>query len=225
MPSKDDVELLGGWEGYRVGVVQRFAPGQYGPKAEVWIELIRAGPPFICSGCARSFNRGHDWEERRVRDLPILDAETHIHLQRFRVDCPDCGRVAEQLPWLAKHARETRRLTESVARLCQIASIKHVAEFYGLSWDTVKRIDKAYLAEHLGEPDLSYLRLLALDEFAIKRGQRCATIFVEPERKEVLCVCRGRSREDIRPFLEKLGEAGRKRIQWFGVPPPLVQRG
>jgi len=213
LPSKDVISLLGGWEGYRVGVVQRFPPGQNGPKAEVWIELIRAGPPFICSGCGRSFDRPHDWEERWVRDLPILDAETHIHLQRFRVDCPDCGRVVEQLSWLAKHARETRRLAESVARLCQIASIKHVAEFHGLSWDTVKRIDKAYLAEHLGEPEFSNLRLLALDEFAIKRGHRYATIFVEPERKEVLWVCRGRSREDIRPFFEKLGEEGRQRIE------------
>jgi transposase len=193
--------------------VQRFRPGQYGPKAEVWIELIRDRSPFVCSGCGRSFERYHDWEERWVRNLPILDAETRIHVQRFRVNCPDCGRVVEQLSWLAKHARETRRLAESVARLCRFASIKHVAEFYGLSWDTVKRIDKTCLQEQLGEPDLSDLRLLAMDEFAVKRGHRYATLFVEPERKEVLWVCRGRGREDIRPFFEKLGDAGRRRLE------------
>jgi transposase len=213
LPSKDVTALLGGWEGYRVGCVQRSPAGEKGQKAEVWIELIRQKKPFVCSGCGRSFKRYHDWEERWLRDLPILDAETHICFQRFRVDCPDCGRRVEELPWLAKHARETRRLAESVARLCKVASIKDVAEFYGLSWDIVKRIDKAYLEEQLGEPDLSGLSLLAMDEFALKRGHRYATVFVEPERKQVLWVCRGRSRVDIRPFFEKLGEEGCKRIE------------
>jgi transposase len=61
-------------------------------------------------------------------------------VQRFCVNAPDCSRVVEQLPWLAKHARETRRLAKSGARLCQIASIKHAAKFYGLSRNTVKRM-------------------------------------------------------------------------------------
>jgi transposase len=213
LPGSDVTTLLGEWEGYRIGVVQRFPAGQHGPKPEVWIELVRESGPFVCSGCGRSFDRPHDWEERWVRDLPILDAETHVWLQRFRVDCPDCGRWLERLSWLAKHARATRRLAESVARLCQVASVKNVAEFYGLSWDAVKRIDKAYLQEQLGEPDLSNLTLLAMDEFAIKRGHRYATIFVEPQRKEVLWVCRGRSREEIRPFFERLGEDGRKQVE------------
>lgn len=213
MPSEDVTELFGEWEGYRISLVQRFPAGQYGAKAEVWINLIRTSAPFTCSGCRRSFKRCHDWEERWVRDLPILDAETRICFQRFRVDCPDCGRRVEELPWLAKHARETRRLAESVAWLCKVASIKDAAEFYGLGWDAAKRIDKAYLEEQLGEPDLSGLELLAMDEFAIKRGHRYATIFVEPQRKQVLWVCRGRSREDIRPFFEKLGEEGRQRIE------------
>lgn len=213
MPSKDVTALLGEWEGYRIGTVQRFAAGKQGPRPQVWIELIRGCGPFVCLGCGRSWDRPHDWEERWVRDLPILDAETHLLFQRFRVDCPDCGRRVERLSWLAKHGRVTRRLAESVARLCKVASVKDVAEFHGLSWDAVKRIDKAYLQEQLGEPDLSSLTLLAMDEFAIKRGHRYATIFVEPERKEVLWVCRGRSRQDIRPFFARLAEKGRKRIE------------
>jgi len=64
-------------------------------------------------------------------------------------------------------------------------AVKHVAEFYGLGWDAVKAIDKTYLEATLGEPDLSDLTVLAMDEFAIKRGHRYATIFVEPQRKEI----------------------------------------
>ena len=104
-------------------------------------------------------------------------------------------------------------MAESVARLCKVLAIKHVAEFYGLDWDAVKAIDKSHLKATLGEPDLSDVDLLAMDEFAVKKGHRYATIFVEPQRKQVLWVCKGRSREDIRPFFEMLGEAGRRRIR------------
>jgi transposase len=134
-------------------------------------------------------------------------------LKRFRAACPACGPKVERLSWLELHARVTNRLAESVARLCRDATVQAAAEFYGLGWDAAKAIDKAYLERTLGEPDLSNLTLLALDEFALKKGQRYATIFVEPTRKQVLWVCKGRSREDIRPFFERLGVAGRPRLQ------------
>jgi transposase len=137
---------------------------------------------MICSGCGGTCERYHDWEERWIRDLPILDAQTHLLVQRFRVGCPRCGPKLERLSWLDKYARVTKRLADSVARLCRVLPVKHVAKFYGLGWDAVKEIDKAYLKATLGEPDLSALTILAMDEFAIKRGHRYATIFVEPNR-------------------------------------------
>lgn len=193
--------------------MERFEAGVKGPAAEVWIELIREPGPFLCSGCGRTCERYHDWEERWVRDLPILDAQVHVCVKRFRAACPDCGPKVERLPWLARYARVTTRLAESVARLCRNLAIRHVAEFYGLGWDAVKAIDKEWLETTLGEPDLSRVTLLAMDEFAIKKGHRYATIFVEPNRRQVLWVCRGRSREEIRPFFEQLGDEGRRRIQ------------
>ena len=214
MPSEDVTALLGEWEAYRVGFVERRGPDAEGAAGQVWIELIRRSDvPMICSGCGQACGRYHDWEERWIRDLPILDAETHLLVQRFRVACPACGPKLEHLPWPAKYARVTGRLAGSVARLCKVLPIKHVAEFYGLGWDAVKAIDKAWLEAALGEPDLTGLNSLAMDEFAVKRGHRYATIFVEPNRKEVLGVCRGRSREEIRPFFEKLGAEGCQRIE------------
>ena len=212
MPADDATAILGGWEGYRVLRATRREGGD-GQSAEVWIELYRERPTYICSGCLRDRERYHDWEERWVQDLPILDAQTHVCFPRFRVACPECGPKVELLPWLEKSARVTNRLAESVAWLCREATVQAAAERYGLSWDTAKAIDKAYLGRTLGEPDLSNVTLLALDEFAIKKGHRYATIFVEPTSKRVLWVCKGRSREEIRPFFEKLGGDGRRRIQ------------
>lgn len=214
MPSEEVTALLGEWEGYRVGFIERREGDGEGVRPYVFIELTRrADVAMICSGCGQTCERYHDFEERTVRDLPILDRETHLLVPRFRVACPACGPKLEHLSWLPSYARVTGRLARSVARLCSLLPIKHVAKFYGLSWDAVKRIDKAWLRATLGEPNLAGLEYLAMDEFAIKRGHRYATVFVEPNRKEVLWVCRGRAREDIRPFFEKLGVEGRRGIR------------
>jgi transposase len=109
------------------------------------------------------------------------------------------------LEWLEPYARITRRLAESVSRLCKVASIRHVAQFFELDWKTVKGIDRAALERELGPIDLDDVDVIAMDEFAIQKGHRYATVVVEPTRKRVLWVGRGRGREDVRPFFILLG--------------------
>src|SRR6187401_1294900 len=107
----------------------------------------------------------------------------------------------------------TRRLGESVAQLCRVASIRHVASFFGLDWKTVKDLDFASLQHQLGPVDLDGLEVIGMDEFAIQKGHRYATVIVEPMRKRVLWVGRGRGREDVRPFFELLGPERCKRLR------------
>lgn len=212
MPTEDLIDVLGSWEGYRVVRAER-RPGVDKRPAEIWIELAHGRGPFVCSGCGRRSKKYHDMEERWVRDLPILDAETWLLVPRFRVACPVCGPKLEYLPWLAKWSRVTKRLAESVVRLCAVLPIRHVADFYGLDWDTVKAIDKRHLQEKLEQVDLSEVSVIGLDEFAIQKGHRYATVIVEPSCKRVLWVGRGRGRADIRPFFDLLGAEGRARLE------------
>ncbi len=97
--------------------------------------------------------------------------------------------------------------------MCRHLPLKRVAEFFGLHWNTVKAIDKRYLKEKLGPVELSGLRVIAMDEFAIQKGHRYATVIVDPTIKKVLWVGRGRGRKDIRPFFKALGKKGRKRLK------------
>jgi len=204
--SEGDVTAwLGGWEGYRVDKIERVE----GNKPAIWITLAgRPDRPMICEGCGETVAQVHDSTVRTVRDLPILDAETRLLVPRRRVACPRCGPRLERLDWLGRYARVTARLAESVAKLCQALPVKQVAAFFGLAWTTVKTIDKAYLLRTLGPVDLDGIRALAMDEFAIQKGHRYATVVVEPHTKRVLWVGRGRSRESVRPFFEMLGPKG-----------------
>jgi len=168
---------------------------------------------MLCDGCGEPVDRVHDLVDRFVRDLPLFDAQTHLLVWRRRVDCPRCGPKLERLSWLEKFARVTVRLAESVVRLCSILPIKHVARFFGLGWDQVKAIDKAYLQRKLDPVDLSDVRMIAMDEFAIHRGQSYATVAVETATRRVLWVGRGRGREDVRPFFDLLGPEGCRRLR------------
>jgi transposase len=97
--------------------------------------------------------------------------------------------------------------------MCQVTAVKHVAGYFGLGWDQVKGIDKRWMKQTLGPVDLSGVEVIAMDEFAIHRGHRYATVVVEATQKRVLWIGKGRGREDIRPFFDLLGVEGCKRIR------------
>jgi transposase len=211
LSQPDLITFAGGWEGYRVVSTTTTDTDKV---RRIEIELVpKFREKLLCPSCGKQCTGVHDTSKRIVRDLPILDALTYLIVHRRRLFCPHCGPVLESLPWLAKYARVTARLAESVAKLCCCLPIKHVAEFFALSWDQVKEIDKRSLQQRFGSVDLSDIEVIGMDEFALRKGHRYAIVIVEPHRKEVLYVAKGRSRESIRPFFQQLGEEGCKRLK------------
>ncbi len=211
MAQEHPITRLGGWAGY--DVVEDWQERRDG---QSWC-VLRLQPVTgwlrQCSHCGESTRAVHDQQERRVRDLPIFEHRVELIVPRLRVACARCGPKLERLSWLEPYARVTRRLCESVAQLCRVASIRHVASFFGLDWKTVKDLDFASLQRQLGPIDLDGLEVIGMDEFAIQKGHRYATVIVEPMRKRVLWVGRGRGREDVRPFFELLGPERCKRLR------------
>jgi transposase len=214
MAYEEIAALLGGWDGFElVGVARAPAsPTQAAPQILLTLRPV-PGHAKRCSRCGEIVEEIHDVAERRVRDLPILEAETWLILPRARLRCPRCGPTVEAVPWLDRYQRMTTRLAETIGRLAQVLPIKHVAQWFGVGWETVKQIDKRALVARLGPVDLSDVRVIAMDEFAIQRGHRYATIVVEVPSKRVLWVGRGRSRDEIRPFFTLLGPAGCARLE------------
>ena len=216
MTMNQFIEKLGGWEGYRIQKIEDPQEEESQDDRRKFVSVELTPIPGIlrkCSGCGRATRKIHDIDWRYVRDLPILEAETWLWIGRVRVACPDCGPKLEDLPWLAPYSRMTRRMADGVAMLCKVLPIKHVADYLNLGWDTVKAIDKAYLEETLGPIDLAGVEQIVMDEFAIHKGQRYATVIVEATTKRVLWVGRGNGREDIRPFFELLGPEGRRSLK------------
>ena len=207
MAYEDITMLLGGWEGFELVDVRR-EPAAGGAVAAIEL-VLRPVPnyPKRCSHCGEVVAEVHDVSERRVRDLPILEAETWLVFPRARLACPRCGPTVEVVPWVDRYQRLTRRFAEAIARLAQLLPIKHVAAWIAVGWETVKQIDKRALAARLGPVALDGVRVLAIDEFALHRGQRYATVVADADTRRVLWVGEGRDREAVRAFFALLGPA------------------
>ena len=177
MSDIDPTQILGEWEGYVVKAVRRLPKSRDAKFPRIRIELTpREGQLGRCSGCGRRVASVHETTDRVVRDLPILDAQTYLVVPRRRLACPRCGPKLERLSWLAPWGRVTTRLAESVARLCQVMSVKHVAQYYGLGWDRVKgrigskRIEQIVSSQHRSAYQRAAEVLGALAECFLLRG-------------------------------------------------------
>jgi transposase len=104
-----------------------------------------------------------------------------------------------------RHARITRRLADFVGLWCEKLPVAHVCKLSGLHWETVRRIDRERLEGQLAAlPEARPVRLV-MDEFALFKGHRYATVVLDADTRQVLWVGEGRSREALRPFFEWLG--------------------
>ena len=160
----------------------------------------------LCSSCLRLCRHVYDSSFRCVRDADFLGLKTFLYLPVRRVRCDSCGIKVEYIPWLSRYSRITIRLQNQTEALARVLPIKHVTELVDLHWDTVKNIDKLRLSREVKEPDWRRVKRLVMDEFAIHKGHRYATVIVNADNHQVLWVCLGNRRVDIRPFFEHLGK-------------------
>jgi transposase len=212
------LEHVGGWEGFEVASVtteETLEPDVFGLTAPRLIIELRPKPdvPKRCSRCGAVVGEIHDGSLRRVRDLPLWDHDTWLIVPRARLQCPRCGPTVEAVTWLDRYQRMTKRLVDKIAGLAQVLPLKTVARLVGVGWDTVKQIDQRALAARLGPVDLTGVRQIAIDEFALHRGHRYATIVVEVATKRVLWLAQGRDGAALDGFFTALGPAGCQRLE------------
>jgi transposase len=208
MAFEEITALLGGWPGFELIGVER-VPAREGQAPTVELTLrARAGETKHCGRCGAAVAEVHDVTQRRIRDLPILDADTWLIVPWARVRCPQCGPTAEQVPWLDRYQRMTTRCAEWIAGWAQLLPLEHVSRQCHVHWTTVKQIDQRALTRRLGPPDLRGVRVLAVDEFALRRGHRYATIVVEVPTKRVLWISHERDQRALDSFFAALGPAG-----------------
>jgi len=170
------------------------------------VSLMSTAATACCSECGASAKRVHSRYQRTVADLPCGDDQVVLRLWVRRFFCPNaaCARrlFAERLSeFVEPYARRTTRLLHALRAIgftvggeagARLTRHLHLPT----SASTLLRALKALLP-----PSTSPVRVLGVDDWAWKKGQRYGTILVDLERHQVIDLLRERSSEGFAQWL------------------------
>jgi transposase len=166
------------------------------------LSLMSTAATACCSECGARAKRIHSRSQRTVADLPCGDDQVVLRVWGRRFFCPNaaCARrlFAERFADLAApYAHKTIRLLHTLRAIgftvggedgARLAHYLHVPT----SSSTLLRTIKA-----VAPPSMPSVRVLGVDEWAWKKGQRYGAILVDLERQQVIDLLRARSSEGV----------------------------
>ena len=181
--------------------------------AQIDVEPDRRFQP-VCIRCGQTASGVHSWEQRTVRDLSLAATWVWITCRYRKVLCANChGIHIEDLELFQPYLRVTTRLARYIYSLCQLMTVTQVSEHTGLDWKTVKNIDKYYLEQDHGQPNLEGLRVLAVDEIAVRKGHNYLTVVLDFLTGRVVFVGKDRKAKTLKRFFNQLSICQRKKIE------------
>src|SRR5882672_3404217 len=171
------------------------------------VQAVRRAVP--CPGCARSSRRIHSYYERRLADLPWsgIPVKVRLRSRRFFCDADDCSQrvFTERLPeTVATYARRTLRLQQALRWLGLAlggAAGARTAQRLGLT------VSGSTLLRHLRrmplapDQDQTAPRVLGMDDWAWRKGQRYGTILCDLERGRVVDLLPDRQSNTVAEWL------------------------
>lgn len=209
MKKKNDVKMnpsdLYHQHGVREQVCTR---AEYGSKTIVLHIRTKKGK-FYCTRCKSSDVIRSGVVTREFRTVPIGGKPVVLRMTVQRLECKEYHHVSqEHIHFAAPQTTYTRRLAKYAVELCRIAPIKSVAAHLNLSWNTVKEMVKDYMERNYSKPDISGLRVIDIDEFAVKKGHVYKTIVVDLETGCIVYVGDGKGADALDGFWKMVKKAG-----------------
>ena len=174
---------------------------------ELCLTLESTAVQGTCPKCDQESSQLHSTYLRYPLDLPWAEWPVRLHLRAKRFFCRNqqCPKktFAERFPdFLARYARRTDRVRQKQQRLgvnvCARTAEKLLKlDQVGISDTTVNR-----LVLHLPEPEQPVVRVLGVDDWAKRKGQRYGTILVDLERGQIVDLLGERAAEPLVKWLE-----------------------
>jgi transposase len=174
----------------------------------VWV-IERPRHKLRCPLC--NSNRVHKVGTSSVRDLqtlPVGPKHVFLRVTIAKLFCPCCMAIHAECCLLVDGKRHyTRALERFAVMLCRMMTIKDVANHLGLTWDTVKAMEKRYLKRRFDPPLIRDVQRIAIDEIAVRKGHVYKTVVLDLDSGHILHVGDGKGAEAVEPFFRRLRRA------------------
>jgi transposase len=182
-------------------------------EGEVMFTIEQGRHTLRCPLCGSPQVIAHGEVPRVFRSVPIGSKATHVLLKIPRVECRACGITRQvTVPFADPQKRYTHAFERYALDLSRHMTIKDVARHLGVSWDTIKDIQKQDLQCHFSKPKLRKLRQIAIDEIAVAKGHRYVTVVLDLVSGAVVFVGDGKDADALKPFWKRL-RASRAKIK------------
>jgi transposase len=151
------------------------------------------------------------YRRRKILALPIGLKRTILNMKVQRYKCKACDYdQQEKISFTTGGRSYTHRFAKYVVDLLRGATLKQVASWLRISWDTVKEIHSTYLKRHYSPPSLKDVECIGIDEFAVRKGHIYKTIVVDLKSGRILYVGDGKSEESLTKFWKRVKKKGVK---------------
>jgi transposase len=175
------------------------------------ISIQRNPSKLCCPDCESTKFIRRGTINRTFKTLPIGKKPILIKVDIQRIQCLECGCVKqEKLNFADRKKTYTRAFERYVLSLVKLMTIQDVAIHLGISWNTVKEIQKKFLHKHFSKPNLKRVTVIAIDEISIGKGHKYLTIVLDLETGAVVFIGDGKKADSLIPFWKRLKRAGAK---------------
>lgn len=162
--------------------------------------------PVKCPHCGGTHVIKYGVIHRDIHNLPIGPKRTFLSLTIQRYECKDCEKVFQaDIPFTHGNVSYTYKFSRYILDLLRLgATISDVAKHLGVGWDMVKDMHKRYLKRKYSHPDLSKVKRIGIDEFAVRKGHVYKTIVVDLDTGRIIYVGDGRGSDSLTAFWKRI---------------------
>ena len=147
----------------------------------------------------------HDWRERRWRHLDTCQFETWVIAKVPRIKLSNGKILTAKVPWAQPHGRFTVEMERRIIdTLLACKSISAAAKLLSVSHDQIDGLMNRAVQRGLSRRELEPLELVGIDEKAIRKRHRYATILNDLISGVVIEVSEGRSKDATKAMIEAL---------------------